>query len=528
MAVSVYLMNKMAEREVGINFTPNGRAASDVAMEGKRNHCAITKGKYQLNHLSRNYPSSSHRNPLYLHPDRVEEHTIYQARMDWKLILHWRCPEAGRRDLPGSSEIKKPNPSQPSPQSMAGYRKHFGTITGSVFRYAIVYSILPLVAARPIGAKVDPALAWSLILMSVAIVIALYTIIERKSTFMTSFGTLSRITVSAIYMLMGMYKSRDITLQTTTPGDCIVDLDADLAGVGVRASLYVQGIVASGILFLGLVHREDTGVKEIGASLMLSQLALTTSLALRMKLGTLNHLDAIFGLISLDAQLAAVSMLLSTKQVLAARWMVILVCFCHLVGFATLGIGMGRFKYVVMVADGCENFTIGWYGITRPFQGPSPVYWLYFTWRIICWVRNQWVCFCVMDIYNEKEREEKYSERTDTEAMPDPQSSTADVPPCSYQQRSSTIFTDFFGPLVAFWVSVDTLNKNIQIMDLTATSEWKTTGQFTAILLAAGSVFRVLWLIWRSATNPAAFSTSHMWLDCDNIPMTPMQQPTTN
>jgi hypothetical protein len=65
-------------------------------------------------------------------------------------------------------------------------------------------------------------------------------------------------------------------------------------------------------------------------------------------------------------------------------------------------------------------------------------------------------------------------------------------------------------------------------MGLAATSQWKTTGQFTAILLATGSVFRVLWLTWRSATNPAAFSTSHIWLDCDNIPKTPMQQPASN
>ena len=340
---------------------------------------------------------------------------------------------------------------------------------------------------------------------------------------MTTFGTLSLITVSAMYVLMGTSKSRSTILQTTIPEDCIVDLDADLVGVGIRASLYVQGIVASGILLLGLVHREGMGVKEIGASLMLSQLALATSLALRMKLGTLNHLDAIFGLISLDAQLAAVSMLLSTKQVLAARWMVILVCCCHFVGFATLGVGMGRFKYVVMVANGCEDFTIGWFGYIHPLQGSPPEYWLYFTWPIISWVRNQWVCFCVMDIYDEKERVEEYSERTDTQAMPNPQSSTAHVQ-TSFQHRSSTIFTDFFGPFVAFWISVDALNTNIQVMGLAATSQWKTTGQFTAILLATGSVFRVLWLTWRSATNPAAFSISHMWLDCDNIPKTPIQR----
>jgi hypothetical protein len=187
---------------------------------------------------------------------------------------------------------------------------------------------------------------------------------------------------------------------------------------------------------------------------------------------------------------------------------------------------MGRFKFVVMVADGCENFMIGWYGNILPLKGPPPEYWLYFTWRIISWVRNQWVCFYVMDIYDEKERE-TYSERTDTQVILVPQSGTVDLPP-SYQQRSSTIYTEFFGPLVAFWISVDALNKNIQLMDLTAISQWKTTGQFTAILLAAGSVFRVLWLMWRSATNPAAFSMSHMWLDCDFIPITPMQQPTTN
>ncbi|KAF8253240.1 hypothetical protein K440DRAFT_657736 [Wilcoxina mikolae CBS 423.85] len=355
---------------------------------------------------------------------------------------------------------------------------------------------------------------------------------------MEGIGSVKLSFASACFMLAGMVLSGMPMEREEIPGHCIVGLDGDLAGVGVRAALYVQGIVLSRVLLLGLVHTEDTGVKEIGASLMISQLAFSMSLALRMTLGTLNHLDAMIGLISLDAQLAAVSMLLSTKQVLAARWMVVMICICQLVGFVTLGIGMGRFRHVVEKVDGCDKFIIGWFGYIRPLrEGPPIVYWCYFIWRIVTWIANQRVCFCFMNIFDQEERVGRESGEggviTSTASTSDtghgtttsagPEARMAQPPP--YHQRSSTIFTLFSGPFVALWFSMDVLEKNIEVLGLTATNQWRTTGQSTAIVLAVGSVLRVLWLTWRSARK-ATFSTSHMRLDDTPTAMSSMRQPT--
>jgi hypothetical protein len=103
---------------------------------------------------------------------------------------------------------------------------------------------------------------------------------------------------------------------------CLGLIDSDIVGVGMRYSLFIQAVAVLTVILLGLFHGKPTGIKEIGAGILLSQAGITLSLAVHMADRMLNHLDAILGFIILNALIAGTTILLSTKEVLAARWMV--------------------------------------------------------------------------------------------------------------------------------------------------------------------------------------------------------------
>jgi len=99
--------------------------------------------------------------------------------------------------------------------------------------------------------------------------------------------------------------------------------------------------------------------RKSGASLLLTQLGLTVALIVRMRCHSLTHLDAVFGFIVLDAQLAATTMILSIKEVLATRWKIYITSSVQFLGFVVLGIGMGMLKKFISPAPGCESLFCG-------------------------------------------------------------------------------------------------------------------------------------------------------------------------
>ena len=52
----------------------------------------------------------------------------------------------------------------------------------------------------------------------------------------------------------------------------VSDVNADIGGIGIRVGLYIPVGLAVVTLLLGVLHREDTGAKEIGSAQLLSKL----------------------------------------------------------------------------------------------------------------------------------------------------------------------------------------------------------------------------------------------------------------
>jgi hypothetical protein len=117
---------------------------------------------------------------------------------------------------------------------------------------------------------------------------------------------------------------------------CSTDLDADVSGDGVRVSIWAQIGVLIIISVIGVFHPEDTGIKEVGGGLILTHISLVIALLVQMRRGTLTSVDAAIGAAILDAQNMALLIPLTAKEVLAARWQVIILIPTQIFGLVIL------------------------------------------------------------------------------------------------------------------------------------------------------------------------------------------------
>jgi hypothetical protein len=72
----------------------------------------------------------------------------------------------------------------------------------------------------------------------------------------------------------------------------------------------------------GCFHEAPTAGKEVGAGLLVTHISLAIALIVPLIRGNLSMVDAVLGSMILDGQNTALSIQLSTKETLAARWQV--------------------------------------------------------------------------------------------------------------------------------------------------------------------------------------------------------------
>jgi len=72
----------------------------------------------------------------------------------------------------------------------------------------------------------------------------------------------------------------------TAGTQCASDLDADIAGEGVRIAAFAQVCVLI-LVSCGNFHTKATGSKEVGAGLAVTSVSLAMALMVRMRRGTL-------------------------------------------------------------------------------------------------------------------------------------------------------------------------------------------------------------------------------------------------
>jgi len=116
---------------------------------------------------------------------------------------------------------------------------------------------------------------------------------------------------------------------------CSIDVDADIAGEGVRIGAFVQVCVLILVSMLGSFHTRVTGAKEIGAGVVLTSVSLAIALIVRMARRTLTPVNAIISAMILDGQNMALTIQLAAKETLTSRWQVVIVVLAQFVSLRT-------------------------------------------------------------------------------------------------------------------------------------------------------------------------------------------------
>ncbi|KAK0741427.1 hypothetical protein B0T18DRAFT_420132 [Schizothecium vesticola] len=128
-------------------------------------------------------------------------------------------------------------------------------------------------------------------------------------------------------------------------------VDADIAGDGIRIAIWTQIGFLIFIAILGTFHCKATGAKELGAGLAATHFSLAVALLVQYGRGTLTPADAIIGAMILDAQNSALLIQLATKETLAARWQVGIIAACQLTGLAVIAFFVAAFGGGPATAD---------------------------------------------------------------------------------------------------------------------------------------------------------------------------------
>ncbi|KAK3985218.1 hypothetical protein QBC44DRAFT_312453 [Cladorrhinum sp. PSN332] len=308
---------------------------------------------------------------------------------------------------------------------------------------------------------------------------------------------------------------------------CTTNLDADIAGDGVRASVWVQGGVLLFIALTGTFHPFTTGIKEVGGGLVITHISLAIALAVQMGRRTLSSVDAVIGCLILDAQNSALSVQLAGKETLAARWQAMIVMLAQLFGLIILPIIISRFGDGSFAAEECECFSFFWWGWLSdcPLFPPSErrIFWIYYSLRCLFFVQCAFHTLWNTRTFDEAEkiaRGKKLKNKgrssgseTDNDAggdggngnngsldgitYPDPIYPPGNEALIKYVDYPATATLMYVLHGVTAITSMAVCESIIRDYGLRASSQVYSVGQVIALVVAGSTVLRALWLFLR-------------------------------
>jgi len=139
---------------------------------------------------------------------------------------------------------------------------------------------------------------------------------------------------------------------------CSTNPDADISGVGVRASVWGQIAMLILISGSGHFHKKETAVKEVAGGLILTHVSLAIAIIVQMYKKTLTSVDAAIGAVILDAQNVALLIPVTAKQTLAARWQVLILIPAQILGLVFLPVLVVKFTKGGFASQDCKCLNI--------------------------------------------------------------------------------------------------------------------------------------------------------------------------
>lgn len=188
-------------------------------------------------------------------------------------------------------------------------------------------------------------------------------------------------------------------------------MNPDIAGIGARVNLWVPGAIVMLIAGLGHFHAEETGVKNINVTLLVSQVIYGWNLLTKET----TAVDQLVGAMIVDCLAFITSITFSMKECLAARKLIRVGHSVQLFSLFVLMKAMTGFHHVS--DDSCPCFQAYWWGPFDSCNGPSITFWLYFSLKAIAVFHGFWLCFWHMVHYDAAEKSGRDDQNTDIKTI---------------------------------------------------------------------------------------------------------------
>ena len=296
--------------------------------------------------------------------------------------------------------------------------------------------------------------------------------------------------------------------------DLLGQFDADIGGAGVRVAVWVQILSLLLLSILGSFHTRAMGIKEIGAGLVFTHFSLTVAVVVQLGKWRLTTTNAVLGALILDAQNMAVSILLGSKETLAARWQVGIIAVTNAFGLAVIPIIMRRFERNTLEKDPCKCLTFFWWAWVSNCEPDVPgtpdtleevIFWIYYACRCIAYIQSTTHGFWNTSTFDRAERSERNLESRLEDRL------LSGITYHYHQHRHTDHNGDaaFFREYPAtvtlmYWIygifavtSMATTQRTIDRSELHPSEQVSSVGQMISLVIAVSTVARAGWLLWK-------------------------------
>ncbi|KAF1954423.1 hypothetical protein CC80DRAFT_550448, partial [Byssothecium circinans] len=281
-----------------------------------------------------------------------------------------------------------------------------------------------------------------------------------------------------------LYHNKITNALPTTETCPTLSINPDVAGRGVRISLYITGAMAAITAVLGHLHGEVTGIKEISQALFFAQVYYAINLLKGLgwfqnkKNTELSAMDALAGVMVLDAYTSIASVTFSMKECLAARQLIRWGLFLQLFALVIVALVMVKLPtFAQENTDGpCHCLLAFWWERFDACNGPSVNFWLYFFLRCLAWIHHFWLSSWHMGHYDAADKANRTDPYTDYD--------TLNIGKGVYDSIPATAFTKYWEWLALFISSICSLELTLRSHDLASTDGWAAWSQSAPIIVA--------------------------------------------
>ncbi|KAF8248522.1 hypothetical protein K440DRAFT_679801 [Wilcoxina mikolae CBS 423.85] len=229
----------------------------------------------------------------------------------------------------------------------------------------------------------------------------------QKAKHRITYCTIAMSTIGLLFV-MGIFLGNKTRVDEHV--QCKATVDPDIAGFGARVAVWVQICLLMLVSLLGTLHwKTPTGIKDIGAGLLVTHVFLAVATVINIDQGRFTPLDAVICAMILDAQNIAISIHIPMKETLAARWQVRISIIGQTFGLDVVGFVVARLSNGTFVTTNCACFSAFWWGWIGTCANPAPkMFWFYYAYR--------WISFCDSAFYIFKVKEFHLGEKGEKNA----------------------------------------------------------------------------------------------------------------